>query len=168
VVTSLRTWKAERDELQFGAALVRIVLAFLAMTTLPVMYPSIRPGGVVYSAYLFVAIIEQGLIWRRIGGRLRAVVSGIIDMAMITYIVHQVGSVVTMMVALYFFASIVNTLVVGRSVGIGLALTGVGMYTSALTLEALGVIPFAPDLPVTVRIPPPGLSEVVVAILAFA
>jgi diguanylate cyclase (GGDEF)-like protein len=73
-----------------------------------------------------------------------------------------------MMVALYFFASIVNTLVVGRSVGIGLALTGVGMYTSALTLEALGVIPFAPDLPVTVRIPPPGLSEVVVAILAFA
>jgi diguanylate cyclase (GGDEF)-like protein len=89
-------------------------------------------------------------------------------MAMITYIVHQVGSVVTMMVALYFFASIVNTLVVGRSVGVGLALTGVGMYTSVLVLEVAGVLPFAPDLPDTVRVHPPGVSEIAVAAIAFA
>ena len=101
----------------------------------------------VFVAYAGVAMVEQFLIWRDIAGRWRPILGGILDMALLTFIVQRIGSSRTMIVALYFVAGIVNSLVVTPRLGVLLSSIGAAMYSSVVIMEVRGVLPFAPDGP---------------------
>jgi GGDEF domain-containing protein len=101
----------------------------------------------VFIAYAAVAIVEQFLIWRDIAGPWRPFLGGILDMALLTFIVQRIGSSRTVIVALYFVAGIVNSLVVTPRMGVLLSSIGAAMYSSVVIMEVRGALPFAPDGP---------------------
>src|SRR5690349_14729785 len=99
-----------------GAAASRIAIAAFAMFMLPLLYPGLATYRLLLGGYIVVALAVQGMIYWNVGGQTRAVVGGLVDLSVLTFLVHQVGSIATFMVAIYFFGAIVNTLVVGRRV----------------------------------------------------
>jgi diguanylate cyclase (GGDEF)-like protein len=135
------------NRLAFGTAWVRFVLAACGIWLVPLLYPAIGEHRWVFIAYAGVAIVEQFLIWRDIGGAWRPLLGGILDMALLTFIVQRVGSSRTMIIALYFVAGIVNSLVVTPRMGLLISSIGASMYTSVVIMEVRGALPYAPDGP---------------------
>ncbi|UJR79547.1 Diguanylate cyclase/phosphodiesterase (GGDEF & EAL domains) with PAS/PAC sensor(S) [Sandaracinus amylolyticus] len=137
----------DRERITLSAAAMRFVLAVFSLVGLPSALPSMSAHLSVFVAYMLAACLFQWMIWKKIGGLARAMISGLVDVAMITFIVHRVGSGSTMMVALYFFAGMMNTLVVGRREGLVLAAIGALAYDALLVAESAGWLPYAPDGP---------------------
>ena len=158
----------DRDRVSFAAASSRFVIAVLVLGGLPFLLPSMAAHLVLFGAYVVLAAVFQWMIWTRRGGIARTVVSGVIDVAMITFLVQRLGSTVTMVVALYFYASMVNTLVAGRRLGLLLGLLGASAYVSVVTMEWLGVLPFAPDASDWVSGTPSGPEYAVSALMMLA
>jgi diguanylate cyclase (GGDEF)-like protein len=157
-----------RARLQFAAAISRLVVGVFALTVLPLAYPGMAAHRSLFVGYLVYAVAMQVLIWRNVGGIARAVVGGLVDMAMLTFIVHRIGSAGTMMVAIYFFAAIVNTLVVGRRVGVSLAAAAAVLYCGVVVAEVTGVLVYGPDAPGWVRGAPSSTEAVVLCVLFAA
>ncbi|MBZ0120285.1 MAG: GGDEF domain-containing protein, partial [Sandaracinaceae bacterium] len=130
-----------------AAAATRIGLALFAMYLLPLLYPGLALFRPILGVYIVAALAFQAMIWWGVGGKPRAIAGGLIDLAMLTFLVHRAGSIGTFLVALYFFAATVNTLVVGRRVGVSLAVASALMYSGVVLLEATGVLPYGPDAP---------------------
>lgn len=137
----------ERDRLQLAAAWSRVALGLLALLVLPLAYPGFGAHRWLLGLYILAALFGQVMIWRGWGGNVRSFLGGLLDMAMLTFMVHRVGSVSTMLLSIYFFAVIVNTLTVGRRVGIGLAVFGALCYAGTVLAEIEGVIPYGADAP---------------------
>ncbi|MCZ7684771.1 MAG: diguanylate cyclase [Sandaracinaceae bacterium] len=155
------------DRLLLGAATSRLVLGVFALTMLPLLYPGLAAHRAIFAAYIAFAALMQLLIWRGVGGRARAIAGGLVDMLILTFIVHRVGSTATMMVSIYFFAAIVNTLVVGRRVGVVLAVASALLYSGVVTADVLGILPYGPDAPAWVR-GRPGPTEAAIACLLLS
>jgi diguanylate cyclase (GGDEF)-like protein len=153
------------DELRFRAALSRFGVGVLALALLPTFYPRTRAHLWVWGAYLTIAAIEQVLIRKRIGGRLRAFASGLVDTAMITYTVHTLGSVMTPMSSVYFLVVMTNALVVERRVAYALAAINVLVFDATVWAERLGYLPFAPDVPELEAFGRPSLERTLMASL---
>jgi diguanylate cyclase (GGDEF)-like protein len=135
------------DRLAFGTAWVRFLLAACGIWLVPLLYPPMTAHRWVFIAYAGVAIVEQFLIWRDIAGPWRPFLGGILDMALLTFIVQRIGSSRTVIVALYFVAGVVNSLVVTPRMGVVLSSIGAAMYSSVVIMEVRGALPFAPDGP---------------------
>ncbi len=135
------------NRLAFGTAWVRFMLAACGIWLVPLLYPPMEAHRGVFVAYACVAVVEQFLIWRDIAGPWRPFLGGILDMALLTFIVQRVGSSRTVMVALYFVAGIVNSLVVTPRMGVLLSSIGAAMYSAVVMMEVRGVLPFAPAGP---------------------
>ncbi len=133
------------DDLKFRAALSRLGVAVVAITILPLAYPRSRTHVWVWACYLAVALVEQGLIRRRVGGRARPLVSGLVDIAMLTYTVHNLGSAMTPMASLYVFAGVANGLVGESAVAWALAIAGPLAFDALVWAEYAGLLPYAPD-----------------------
>ncbi len=144
--------------LRFRAALSRFVAALIAIPLLLTFYPRTREHLWVWLAYLTLAGTGQVLIRLDIGGDVRAMVSGVVDLAFITYTVHLLGSTASPMASLYFYAAVANALVVHRRVSVALAVLGVLSYDILVWLEYARVLPFAPDVPQLARLGAPGLD----------
>jgi diguanylate cyclase (GGDEF)-like protein len=153
------------DELRFRAALSRFGVGVLALALLPTFYPRTRAHLWVWAAYLTIAAVEQVLIRKRIGGRLRAFASGLVDTAMITYTVHGLGSSMTPMSSVYFFAVMANALVVDRRVAFSLAAINVLAFDATVWAEWLGFLPFAPEVPELEAFGRPSLERTLMASL---
>ena len=123
------------------------MLAACGIWLVPLLYPPMEAHRGVFVAYACVAVVEQFLIWRDIAGPWRPFLGGILDMALLTFIVQRIGSSRTVMVALYFVAGIVNSLVVTPRMGVLLSSIGAAMYSAVVMMEVRGVLPFAPDGP---------------------
>jgi len=147
------------NRLAFGTAWVRFLLAACGIWLVPLIYPPMSAHRWVFIAYAGVALVEQFLIWRDIAGTWRPVLGGILDMALLTFIVQRIGSSRTAIVALYFVAGIVNSLVVTPRLGVLLSSIGAAMYSSVVILEVRGVLPFAPDGPYWLQAKPPTALE---------
>jgi len=147
------------NRLAFGAAWVRFLLAACGIWLVPLIYPPMSAHRWVFVAYAGVALVEQFLIWRDIAERWRPVLGGILDMALLTFIVQRIGSSRTAIVALYFVAGIVNSLVVTPRMGVLLSSIGAAMYSSVVIMEVRGVLPFAPDGPPWLQAMPPRALE---------
>ncbi len=147
------------NRLAFGAAWVRFLLAACGIWLVPLIYPPMSAHRWVFVAYAGVALVEQFLIWRDIAERWRPVLGGILDMALLTFIVQRIGSSRTAIVALYFVAGIVNSLVVTPRMGVLLSSIGAAMYSSVVIMEVRGVLPFAPDGPPWLQAMPPTALE---------
>ncbi|MGB8329171.1 MAG: GGDEF domain-containing protein, partial [Polyangiales bacterium] len=135
------------NKLAFGTAWVRFLLAACGIWLVPLLYPPMTEHRWVFIAYAGVAIVEQFLIWRDVAGPWRPFLGGILDMALLTFIVQRTGSSRTVIVALYFVAGIVNSLVVTPRMGLVLSSIGAAMYSAVVIMEVRGLLPFAPDGP---------------------
>ncbi|MGD0526364.1 MAG: GGDEF domain-containing protein [Polyangiaceae bacterium] len=152
-----------RDELKFRAALSRFAVGLIALALLPTFYPKTRAHVWIWFVYLAVAAVEQVLIRRHIGERVRPVVSGFVDLAVLTYTVHGLGSVVTPMTSLYLFAGVANALVNNRREGWTLGVAGPIAYNAVVWAEHFGWLPFAPDAPDVAALGPPPLAQTLMA-----
>jgi diguanylate cyclase (GGDEF)-like protein len=151
------------DELKFRAALSRFGVGAVALVLLPTFYPASRSHAWIWLAYLGVAVVEQILIRRRIGGSRRALVSGLLDIGVLTYTVHNLGSVVTPMSSLYVFAGVANALVTEPVVAYLLGTIGAVAFDVVVWAEHLRWLPFAPDSPETAAAGPPTLVQALMA-----
>ncbi len=147
------------NKLAFGTAWVRFLLAACGIWLAPQLYPPMEAHFWVFIAYAGVAVVEQFLIWRDIGGAWRPFLGGVLDMALLTFIVQRVGSSRTVLVALYFVAGVVNSLVVTPRMGVLLSSIGAAMYTAVVIGEVRGVLPFAPDGPAWLQSKQPDALE---------
>jgi len=152
-----------RDQLKFRAALSRFAVAAAGLAVLPIFYPRTRAHAWVWGAYLLVAAGEQELIRRHIGGRARTLASGLVDTVVITFTVHVLGSVVTPVMAVYFFACFANGLVGDVGVSMGLALANAVAYDAVVWVERAGWLPFAPDVPRMAALGAPTTGEALAA-----
>jgi diguanylate cyclase (GGDEF)-like protein len=153
----------DQHKLRFRAALCRFLAASIAIALLPVFYPRTREYLWVWIGYLVLAAVGQVLIRLSIGGEVRALVFGTVDVAVITFTVHRLGSTATPMASLYFFAGVANALVVHRGVSVVLAALGVVSYDALVWLEHARILHFAPDVPQLERLGAPGLDQAVLA-----
>jgi len=159
-----------KGELIFRAALSRFLLGTVAVIVLPLLYPSARPFLWVYAAYIGFAAVEQILIRKHIGGGVRSLVAGLVDLAVLTFTVHRLGSVATVMASLYFIAGVLNALVIGLRVGVILAALNALAYAGVVCAEQVGLLPYAPDVPELAQLGVPsatlaGLSMILVTVL---
>jgi diguanylate cyclase (GGDEF)-like protein len=118
-----------------------------------------------WAGYLVIAAVEQVLIRKRVGGRLRALASGLVDTAMLTYTLHELGSAMTPMSAVYFLAVMANALVVDRTVAYALAALNVLAFDATVWAEWSGALAFAPDVPEVAALGPPSLEHTLMASL---
>jgi diguanylate cyclase (GGDEF)-like protein len=152
-----------RDDLKFRAALSRFGVVAVALALLPVFYPRTRAHLWVWGVYLSVATVEQVLIRKRIGGRIRSVLSGIFDTIILTYWVHRLGSIATPTMSVYFFASVANALVGDVRVAVLITVFNALAYDAVVWAEWARVLPFAPDAPAMAALGPPVLSQAISA-----
>jgi diguanylate cyclase (GGDEF)-like protein len=161
----LTTDGAARSELRFRAGLSRVVVAAAGLVLLPTLYPDTRRHLLVWAAYLTVALGEQELIRRGLGGRARTVASGLVDTLVLTYTVHLLGSVGTPLLSVYLFASVANALVGDLAVTLGLAAASCAAYDAIVWAEYTRLVPFAPDVPRLAALGPPPVEQAIAAIL---
>jgi diguanylate cyclase (GGDEF)-like protein len=152
----------DRD-FRFRAALSRFGCSLVAIVLLPIFYPRTRGHLWVWGTYLVIAGVMQVLIKKRVGGEVRALVSGLIDVSIITFTVHCLGSTATPMASLYFFLGVANALVVSRAVGLFLAAFGVVAYDALVWAEHARLLAFAPDVPQLEMLGAPSLDQAVLA-----
>src|ERR1700722_17295681 len=151
------------DDLKFRAALSRFGVGLVALLLLPTFYPASRPHAWIWLAYLGVAVVQQVLIRRHIGGEARALWSGLLDIAVLTYAVHNLGSVVTPMSSLYVFAGVANALVTEPAVAYLLGTVGALAFDAVVWAEHFQLLRFAPDAPETAAAGPPTLVQALMA-----
>ena len=152
----------------FRAALMRVLFAILAAALLQLIYPKLAEKRVIFIIYALEALGMLALVWKNIAPRARPIVGGIIDLCFITWIVHRVGSVSTIVVAFYVVAGTLNGLVVGFRVSMGLALFAAALYSTMLIAEVQGWLPYGPDAPAWAPvIAPPGVEAVVAATITI-
>ena len=107
----------DHQRVAFRAAAVRVLLGLFSVLVLPMLYPRVEQHRRLFIAYFAFTLVIQLLIWKRVGGQPRSVVTGIVDLALLTFIVQRVGSLGTPLVSLYLFAGTINALVNGLRVG---------------------------------------------------
>jgi diguanylate cyclase (GGDEF)-like protein len=150
-------------QLTFRAGLARLFLGGPALVLLPLLFPRTRPHIWVLAVYLVVAGIEQVLIARGFAGRKRSFVAGLVDLFVLTYLIHLIGSTTSVFAAMYFLVGILNVLVVGLRVGVGLAVLNAVAYDSTVWAEWSGRLSFAPDGPDLTRGIPPTFEAALAA-----
>jgi diguanylate cyclase (GGDEF)-like protein len=155
-----------RDELRFRAALSRFGVGLMALALLPTFYPASRRHTWVWVVYLMLAVVQQVLIKKGIGGRrARALWSGLVDVGVLTFTVHNLGSVVTPMASLYLFAGVANALVVDATVAFALSVTGLVAYDAVVWAEWGRLLAYAPDAPQVGAFGRPTLDQALMATL---
>jgi diguanylate cyclase (GGDEF)-like protein len=130
------------------SASMRIVLAVIGLVLLPFAYPAALGQWPVLAAYSALAALSLVLIKKGLGGANgRAIAFGIVDMAVLSWLIHRTGSATSMLLAIYLLACILNVLAVGRTVGLAMAAMATLSYGVVVLVEQLTILPYAPDAP---------------------
>ncbi len=145
------------------AGWTRLALGLVALGPGVLLLPELARHRWLFAAYVASSLLMQLLIWKQIGGELRALVGGLVDIAVLTYLVHRLGSVSSLLISLYVVLGIMMALVHQRRVAYGLAVTGTLSYGTVLLCEATGVLPYSPD---GSRFAAPAPPDVPVAIMS--
>ena len=80
-----------KDQNAYRAGWTRVVLGVFGLAAIPIL-PGLSQHRTVIVLYLAAALTCQLLITKRIGGELRALVMGLIDLGVLTFFVHRLGS----------------------------------------------------------------------------
>jgi diguanylate cyclase (GGDEF)-like protein len=129
------------------AGLLRVLFSLLAVLGLA-FFEGLKPFAPVFLAYLGLSLVFQLVIRRRIARSALVVAMGVVDIALVTLLVHLLGSTQTALTFLYLLIPIVfATTTSRRSVSMTLAVLGSLAYVALLVLEVRGVLAFAPALP---------------------
>jgi diguanylate cyclase (GGDEF)-like protein len=126
------------------AGWTRVILAFLGLVPATLVLPELERQRTLFAVYLGIALLQQLLIWKNVGGEPRAVLGGLVDVAVLTILVHRVGSVSTLLIGLYVVVGMMEALVHPRRVALFLAVCAALAYSGVLFAEASGLLPYAP------------------------
>jgi diguanylate cyclase (GGDEF)-like protein len=139
------TTEWENLEDSFRAASTRVVLGLFGLISMPLFVPAMRRDWPVLVGYLAAALVFQYLIKRGIGGTWRVLTGGMVDIAMITFLVHRLGSSSTGLVGVYPLMAMLNSLVAPHVARL-LSVLAVISYTALALSEAAGLLPYAPAI----------------------
>ncbi len=131
--------------MNFRAGWVRLALSGAGMLLLPLMTPRTRQHIWVLAAYFICAAVVQVAIYRDIGGRFRQLATGFIDLGVLTFFLHLLGSQSSVLVTLYMLIGMLYALALGLRNAQILAVFGSAAYVLVTLSEAYGVLPYAPD-----------------------
>ena len=120
----------------------RTVLAGLLLGTALFLFPNSAAYRAVPTAYFAWTLVNLVLIHRKLWPKVRVPVGGLVDYAIVTIIVHQLGSVRTVMVLVYFVSGTLYALAVPFSTAIFIAGAGSTLYAVVVALERLGILEF--------------------------
>jgi diguanylate cyclase (GGDEF)-like protein len=135
---------------------MRIALGLLGVTSTFAL-PELGGWRTQLLAYLVLSLLFQWLIVsRRLRSYARVVAMGVIDMTLVSVLVHRLGSVSSVLAIAYVAVPVLYaTTTPRRRVPVTLALVGVGQYLILIALELTGHLPYAPSMPDTIE---PGLG----------
>lgn len=133
--------------INFRAGWVRLVIGGLGLTVLPLATPKIAAHSWLLAIYVVVAGLQQLLIWRNLGGSLRAVLGGMVDLAVFTFFAHRLGLLTPTLLMLYVLIAVLYTLANGPRVAQILAVFASVLFVGVAIAEARGALPHAPDAP---------------------
>jgi diguanylate cyclase (GGDEF)-like protein len=119
----------------FFAASMRIVVGVLMLATFPLVYPDIESARGAMFGYIGLAVVAQVLVHFQVGGMVRPVVLGIIDVTVVTLLLHLAGPT-TVLVLAYFLLAILNALVVTPAFGMLMAVAASSLYGLIMAAEA--------------------------------
>lgn len=146
--------QAERSR----AGSLRIALGVFSVLTLPLLFPSAIRFLPVFLAYLFAAVGFQIAIRRGVGGDVRVLLGGLIDVSFITFLVYRLGTSSTPLVAAYLLTGMFNALVTSAWAARVVGALGIGAYGAVSYAEAIGLLPYAPEFPEFARFVPTPVS----------
>ena len=86
----------------FRAGWIRVLVGLFGLGVVPWVLPQTEPLRWLFVAYVAAALLVQVLIKRDIGGDNRALVMGLVDLGVLTFFIHLVGSASTILVSVYF------------------------------------------------------------------
>lgn len=157
----------ERIEQNPVAGWARVVLAAFAAALTPWLLPNLNAYWPVLGGYVVVALVLQILIGRRIGGRQRAFWGGVVDLCVVTYLVHLTGSMTSVLISLYLVVAILEAIVAGGRVARGLGVVAVLLYDGLLALELFKIVPYGPEAPAWAPVADPEFRAVMTTGLYF-
>ncbi len=110
--------------------------------------------------YTVWAISLLHLIRRNAWREMRVPLGGLVDYVVVTGVVHELGSVRTVMVLFYFVAGTLYAFAAPFRTALFLGAVGSFMYSGVVLVERLGFLPFAPLSPDIAAIgqPPAGIT----------
>lgn len=129
----------------YRAGWLRIVLGLLGIASAKWVFPELARYVPILIAYIASSLVMQVLIAKRIGGEARGLLSGLIDVATLTFIVQRLGSASTMLCSIYVLLGIMMALVQVPRVALSVAVMCTLAYAFVLLLEQLDWLPYAPD-----------------------
>lgn len=129
------------------AGWTRVIMAVFGIVLMPIAFPTLGRHVVVFWLYLAASLAIQVAIKKQIGGNVRVLVGGVIDLAVLTYFVNRLGSGTTPIVSIYLLIGVMNALAVGLRQAQVIAGLGFLAYVAVILLEQNGTIPYAPDPP---------------------
>jgi diguanylate cyclase (GGDEF)-like protein len=140
-----KSWENLQDS--YRAASTRVLLGVFGLIALPHLVPGLAGDWMILAGYVVVALGFQFLIRKGIGGEWRVLGGGLVDIAMLTFIVHRMGSHGTPMIGAYALTGMLNALVAPPWIARLLSVVGILAYGTLVIAESLGFLPYAPALP---------------------
>jgi diguanylate cyclase (GGDEF)-like protein len=137
----------------------RTALAGVLLGAALLLFPNTREYSAVAGVYFTWTLANLFLIRRGAWPTVRVPVGGIVDYAVVTILVHDLGSVRTAMVLLYFVSGTLYALAAPFRTAVALGGLGSLLYISVVAAERSGLLPFAPLSPDIAALgqPPAGL-----------
>lgn len=138
---------AENLEESLRASSVRIGLGAFALVALPVFFPTMAPFLGVLLAYSALTILFHLAIRHGVGGVVRVLAGGVMDVAFVTFLVHRMGSESTPLVAAYALLGMFNALVAPAWAARLVGAFGLLAYAAVSCAEVFSYLQYAPDVP---------------------
>lgn len=140
-----------RSERSYRAGWLRVSFGALAFVMLPSLGVVTGPVAVASALYVGNALVMQWLIHRQIGEDIRPELSGLADVAYLTFLVHRIGSTSSALLSLYIFIPLVYAMI-GRPRAAHVAgAAGAASYAGVLIAEWIGWLPYGPDEPLWIH-----------------
>lgn len=133
-----------------AGGVIRLVLSLGGSLVVAASLINFQADWLVY-AYTVWSACLLWLIANRVGERYRAILSGLVDAAVLTGILHLRGTVSSPLIVLLMVLCATYALVNPRRIALPVAVATCGLYFLWVSLEAAGVAPYAPQGPLWLR-----------------
>jgi serine/threonine protein kinase len=136
----------ENRRLSFALGWLRVVIAVLGFGSMAIWAPAVRDVAWIVVVYVCVALCVQFLIHRGIGGITRSIAFSVIDVGMITFVIHRMGLLSPMLVGGFCIVLLFYPFALGMRGGVIVAVAANAFFLGFLWAESLGYLPYAPDV----------------------
>jgi diguanylate cyclase (GGDEF)-like protein len=120
----------------FFAASLRLLFGVMALLMFPKVYPGLADLRGVLLFYIAMSVVAQALVYFNLGGRVRPVVLGIIDVTLLSFLLFALGPSAMALAAAYFMLALLNALVVTPGFGMFMAFAGSASFGVVMLAEA--------------------------------